>query len=87
MIPSAPLFHFPDAQLNKIIPNMRHRPTWDGEIDTADIWSLKNVVWWACYFHTNSIATMTAAHAFYKFNSSNGTQVFDLVEIVFPADA
>ncbi len=66
---------------------MRHRPTWDGEIDTADIWFLENVLSRACYFHANSIATMTAVRAFSEFNLSNGTQVFDLVEIVFPADA
>ena len=87
MIPLAPLFHFPDAQLNRIMPDMRHRSTWNGGKGDADIWLLENVVWRAPYFHANSTTSMTAIPAFNGFNSSNGAHVVDLVEIVLAGDA
>ncbi len=84
MIPSAPLFHFPDAQLNRITPDIRHRPTWDVGIGDADIWLLETVVWRAPYFPVNGTAAMPAPPALHELN---GTHVVDLVEIVLHGDA
>mgnify|MGYP007000361545 len=33
------------------MPDIRHRPTWDGRIGDADIWLRENMVWRAHYFH------------------------------------